>query len=59
MQVKVLECPNCGTPVAFSDESDPQNDPVAKLQQLKQMLADELITEAEFNEKKKQILDAM
>ena len=40
-------------------ESDPQNDPVAKLQQLKQMLADELITEAEFNEKKKQILDAM
>ena len=40
-------------------ESDTQNDPVAKLQQLKQMLADELITEEEFNEKKKQILDSM
>ncbi len=40
-------------------ESDPQNDPIAKLQKLKELLAMELITEEEFNEKKKQILDAM
>ena len=40
-------------------ESDLQSDPVVKLQQLKKMLDDELITEAEFNEKKKQILDSM
>ena len=40
-------------------ESDPQNDPVVKLQQLKQMLDNKLITEAEFDEKKKQILDSM
>ncbi len=36
-------------------KSDTQNDPVAKLQQLEQALAAELITEEEFNEKKKQI----
>ncbi len=40
-------------------QSDTENDPVAKLQQLKKLLADELITEQEFNEKKKQILDAI
>ena len=39
-------------------ESDP-NDPVARLQQLKEMLDNELITEEDFNEKKKQILEAM
>ena len=47
--------PQTGNPA----ERDPQNDPVAKLQQLKEMLDSELITEAEFNEKKKQILDSM
>ncbi len=36
-------------------ESGTQNDSAAKLQQLKQALAAELITEEEFNEKKKQI----
>lgn len=40
-------------------KNDTQNDSVAKLQQLKEMLAAELITEEEFNEKKKQILDSM
>ena len=47
--------PQTGNPA----ERDRQNDPVAKLQQLKEMLDSELITEAEFNEKKKQILDSM
>ena len=47
--------PQTGNPT----ELNPQNDPVAKLQQLKEMLDAELITEAEHNEKKKQILDTM
>ena len=34
-------------------ESDSRNEPVAKLQQLKEMLDNKLITEAEFDEKKK------
>ncbi len=42
-----------------SIESGATNEPAVKLQQLKKMLDDGLITEAEFNEKRKQILDSM
>jgi len=38
---------------------EPQDDPMAKLQKLKQMLDGGLITQDEFDKKKKQILDSM
>lgn len=55
-----VDKPSEGEPQDDADklsEGESQDDPVAKLQKLKKMLDDELITEAEYNEKKQQILD--
>ena len=50
-------CTNCGAKVTSEEPKNEHDDPIEVLKKLKEMKGLELITEEEFNEKKKEILN--